>query len=137
MDYFVWTSELSVGIDEIDQEHMKWIAYINALHLGVEAGKEQDVLKALLNDVIDFSTQHFQHEQTMFLESSYPDAKHHIMLHQGYIKELTILSQRLENEEASVLTYDVLLSMKKWLINHVQEVDRQYVSYVKEKKDQQ
>lgn len=133
MEYFVWTPELAIGIDEIDNEHMKWIAYINALHSGVEEGKEKEVLEILLNDIITFSGTHFEHEEAMFLETNYPDAAHHIQLHKDYLIELATLKQRLISEQANVLTYDVMLSLKTWLINHVQDVDRQYVSYINER----
>jgi len=132
MSYFVWTPELSLGIDEIDEEHMKWIAYINALHVGVEAGKEQEILETLLEDAINFSKEHFEHEQSLFSKTKYEKTEEHIKLHEGFLKELYELKERLIKEDASVLTDEVMTSLKKWLIEHVQEVDREYASYVKE-----
>lgn len=132
MNYFVWTPELSVGIDEIDREHMKWISYINALHLGIEAGKEQEVVEQLLDDVISFSGEHFEHEQELFEITDYPGTKHHKELHANYLNELKELRAKASKGYESAITYEVMLSLKKWLITHVQEVDRSYVSYVKE-----
>lgn len=133
MDYFFWTPKLSVGVDMIDDEHKQWIAYINALHAGIEEGKDHEILEKLLDDVIAFSREHFEHEEGLFMETNYPDIKHHKELHDDYLKELEILKQRASQEKGAPLTLDVMLSIKAWFVDHVQEVDSQLAPYISSK----
>ena len=39
-----WSSELSVGIPKIDQQHQKLVGFLNELYDAMQAGKGRDVL---------------------------------------------------------------------------------------------
>lgn len=133
MSFFVWTPALSVGIKIIDEEHMQWISYIDQLHQAFENGSDHKILCANIENIKNFSQEHFKHEEAMFLATNYPDAARHSQLHKKYLEELDLLSGLCSPVTAGALTMDTLLSLKKWLINHVQEVDMQYVPYIKKK----
>ena len=128
-----WSSEYSLGIEEIDDEHMKWVAYINALHVGIEQGQDRGVLGQLLDDVISFSSEHFEHEEALFEGTDYPDKENHKKLHKDYIEELKTLKEKLSADGGPVLTHSVLASLIEWFLDHVQDVDRNYVPYLKSK----
>ncbi len=131
MAFFQWTQTLSVGIEEIDEEHKIWIVFLNKLHDAVGSGTDYEELSGILHDVISFSKQHFINEENMFTESDYPDADKHKQLHKDYLEELQMLSDLCSPQTTEELTLDSLLSLKKWLVDHIQEVDKQYAPYVK------
>ena len=48
MEFMTWTSDLSVGVAVLDDDHKRLIGIINQLHYGIKAGHDRDVLEAVL-----------------------------------------------------------------------------------------
>ena len=134
MSFFLWDPALSVGIKEIDQEHIKWISYIERLHVAVEKGEGCQNVKALLEEIRACSEKHFKREENLFSQTDYPDAEYHKSLHVGYLKELDRLMKLCCDRPDLPVTHDILLSLKTWLTTHIQDVDSHYTSYVVDKK---
>lgn len=133
MPFFSWSADLSVGINEIDEEHKNCIAYINRLHDAIETRGSCSDLCGILREAQDYFKGHFQREEKMFLKTDYPDANKHILLHKEFLKELGLFRELCSSETANTLVLETLLAFKKWLINHVQEMDAFYVPYVNAK----
>ena len=54
MEFMTWTSDLSVGVEVLDDDHKKLIGIINQLHYGITAGHDREVLEAVLNELVEY-----------------------------------------------------------------------------------
>lgn len=110
----VFTDEMSVGNDDIDEQHMQFINIINCLMLG-EREKGYEAL-------LEYAKHHFAHEEKIMKSVGYPGLRKHIKLHRDFVKTLKNMKDASSEE---IHKYTV-----NWLINHIMKVDKQYSSYL-------
>ena len=61
MKDLVWDYVLSVGIDEIDEDHRRLVDLFNILNHSVAEGDGIDYLAAVLEELINCTAWHFSH----------------------------------------------------------------------------
>jgi hemerythrin-like metal-binding protein len=133
MSFVSWSDELSVGIDEIDQQHRQFIDIINELHLAMKSGKTQDVLPTILKKLSNYAVFHFTHEEGIMHSYHYPESSGHKLIHDKFTKEIHKLSEDLINQK-TLLSMDVMKSLKDWLVAHIMGQDKKYGDYIKKQK---
>jgi len=127
----LWTPNLSVGVDHIDNQHKIWFEKADALF---EAGKEHkayDYIKTLLGFLDDYTKQHFRDEETYMAKIGYPGLEAQKIAHANFIKELTKLKEDYSKSEGNIL---IILNANKmvinWLTNHIKYMDKKIGNYV-------
>lgn len=124
-----WGPEYNTGIDVIDDQHKRILDFINEIDDNPDA-QDRIRIRQILNNIIDYTQSHFTFEESLQEEASYKYRVPHKRVHDLFIKriegyrDLFEAGHSIENE-----LYDVL---SKWLINHIQHDDADYVGAVKE-----
>jgi len=131
-DFIKWTPSLSVGIATFDEHHQVLISLINKLFVNMEAGEGDTVLKATLEELIEYTDYHFSAEEKVFAELGYSKMDQHIVQHNALLSKARELQAGLENGQA-VLTNEVLDFLQDWVTNHILKTDRQYSEFLKGK----
>lgn len=128
----VWTSDLSVNIDSIDDQHKMWIKKANELF---EAGKERrakEYIDTLFNFLDEYTKEHFRDEEAYMAEINYPGIAVQKRMHARFINDLAKLKNDY-NESGGNIT--VIVNANKmildWLIEHIRTMDKQIGEYVK------
>lgn len=88
MEFMTWTSDLSVGVEVLDEDHKKLIGIINQLHFGITAGHDREVLEAVLNELVDYIKFHFAREEGMLIKAGYEATLEHMTEHEKFIREI-------------------------------------------------
>jgi hemerythrin-like metal-binding protein len=127
-----WDNSFSVGIPSIDNQHMKLIQMINDLHDSMKSGKGQDVLKKILNDMANYTVNHFNTEELLFKKHGYADTESHIMQHRMFIDKVSEVKKEIESGKP-VFTLKLMNFLKDWLQNHILKTDMEYKSFLIEK----
>ena len=86
-----WNNSLSIGVDEIDDQHKKLIDLHNHLHdtiLGLNGEDSNTVTKAAIKEMMDYTEHHFRCEQEYMEKIGYPDVVTHIRLHSLFEDEV-------------------------------------------------
>jgi hemerythrin len=118
-----WTSTLSVGVPELDEQHKELFRRIDRL---LDAMLHQDRSEAgrLLAFLRDYATEHFAAEERLMAEVGYPDAERHIEEHRVFAKELATLDAEFVTRGA---TASVVFRLERqavgWLQDHVYFTD--------------
>lgn len=121
---FTWTKDLETGNAQIDAEHKELIRAINNLITACSAGNGRNELNRTMDFLEQYTKTHFQHEQTLQLQSGYPDYANHKKYHEGFIKVVDNLSARLKSEGASImLVGEINRQLAGWLVNHIKNED--------------
>ena len=71
MKDLVWSDILSVGVEEIDEDHRKLIHIFNILNHAVADKESPEYLAATLEELINCTVWHFSHEERLMLKHRY------------------------------------------------------------------
>jgi hemerythrin len=137
MTKLVWTDQLSVGIEVIDQQHRRIVEYINQLDDALSFGHSREEIGNLINDLVDYTMSHFGFEESLQEEAGYPFLISHRKVHELFTQRVTEYQTRFENGEDVCKGLNSLLVT--WLFNHIKRDDADYVesvqAYLQQKKD--
>lgn len=132
MPLLTWNETMMLGIQSVDNQHQRWIELINDLHDAMQQGKGGEAVNRTLVSILDYTHVHFRHEECLLLQHSYPGYTQHKQLHDGFINKINDLQNRLQKGDI-LLSMELMKSLRDWLINHIQSVDRQYAPFLKQK----
>ena len=124
-----WIAEYNTGIDVIDDQHKRILEYINEIeniHIMIDRVK----VKWILDNIIDYTQSHFTFEESLQEEADYQYRVPHKRVHDLFIKKIESYRSRFEQGDSIESELHEVLS--KWLINHIQHDDADYVGSVKQ-----
>ena len=125
-----WNEDLSVGVGEMDDQHKKWIAIINELHRSLMEGLGGNSLKEIVKEMEEYTDYHFSAEEELMEKAGYPDLGRHRRMHFGFRQEILRIKKDILGGEI-VLQTQVMGIMKNWLVDHIEEADREYGEFIK------
>jgi hemerythrin len=129
MAKFVWTDQLNVGIEVIDQQHRRIVEYINQLDDVRAESHSREEVGNLINELVDYTISHFGFEESLQDEANYPFAKSHKKVHELFKQRVSDYQARFDKGEDISKGLNSLLVT--WLFNHIKRDDADYVESVK------
>lgn len=128
----VWTSELSVGVNQIDSQHKLLFAKADELFEAGKAGKPKDYLAEMLNYLDYYTKEHFKDEECYMHKIDYPDTKAHIILHQAFVEDLEKFKHDYQTNGGNiVLLINANQMLVDWLTNHISAADKNIGEYAR------
>jgi hemerythrin len=125
-----WSDALSVGIQEIDEQHKILINLINRLFdETVVHQSSSKVIEEVLDELVEYTVVHFAVEESLFRIFDYPGIDAHMSLHVD-LKSQVLALQKKVKEGNTVVNSDLLMFLKKWLTNHILQEDKQYAPFL-------
>ncbi len=128
MAHLVWTSELDIGIEVIDNQHRRIVDYINALYDASLTG-DRTQTGMVIEQLIEYTLSHFAFEEELQEQAGYPFVKAHQKVHQLFARRVSEFQQRYELGED--VAEPLLTLLRTWLINHIRRDDADYSELVK------
>jgi len=128
-----WAPELSVGVDEIDQQHQQLFSIINQLLKTPIHNLDHRAVLSILTRLVDYSDYHFRTEDNYMIENEYPLFLSHRKEHLAYIKKTGEWITALERKDTAP-TADMGAFLCSWWKGHVADSDMQYARYMKASK---
>jgi len=129
-DYIIWSSDYSVGNNDIDRQHQRVIAIINAVYSLVKNSGEERKLWETLEDLKQYTIDHFEFEERILTQVEYPDLKTHALIHAKMKARTTALSAKQNERFSGIVAQEALEMLKDWWLNHIRILDAQYVPYL-------
>ena len=129
MPKFVWTDQLSIGIDVIDQQHRRIVEYINQLDDARSSGHSREEIGNLINALADYTISHFGFEESLQEEANYPFSRSHKKVHELFTARVSEFQARFEKGED--VGKGLNSPLVTWLFNHIKRDDADYVESVK------
>ena len=127
-----WNDSYNIDIAEIDDQHKLLVQIINNLHNAITTNKNPEVIGDIIDKINDYANFHFRTEEIYFDEYGYTEAEDHILKHNEFREKAKEFKQKFQNDENGVGD-EVLDYLEKWLIEHIQGEDQQYVSLFRSK----
>ncbi|RDE22538.1 hypothetical protein DV711_08060 [Motiliproteus coralliicola] len=131
MTYLVFDDSLKLGITEIDQQHSRFVGYINDTWDALERGDSREEFLHILNNLLDYAMEHFSLEEALMREFNYPDYESHKGTHTVTSADLFEFDLRLlAGDEAEARAF--LEFLTDWLKNHILGTDAKLAAYLKQ-----
>jgi hemerythrin len=127
MAFIEWNNDLSVKVQEIDEQHKKLVAMINSLNDAMGAGKGKDVLKGILDEMVAYTKVHFGCEEAYMHKFDYGETFIHESEHVKFAKKALEL-QKGYAEGKLMLSLEVMNFLKDWLQKHIMGMDKKYTT---------
>ena len=129
MAFIDWTDEFQTGIQSIDDQHRVLVEIVNKFDENAKKGKGSRIMGEILNELIQYTAQHFSHEEGLLEEAEYPKLKQHRSQHRQLLERVEKL-QYDHNTQGKRITKDVRDFLKFWLVGHILKEDRAYADYL-------
>jgi hemerythrin len=94
MPLFKWDSTYSVKVKRFDADHQQLFKILNELHDGMIAGRGQEVLQTVLNELLQYTEKHFASEEAVMKAAGYPQLQAHIDEHRNFTDKVKVASAK-------------------------------------------
>jgi hemerythrin len=118
----VWSKILSVGVNEIDEDHRKLVEVFNILNHAVTEKESPDYLAAILEELINCTAWHFSHEERLMLKHHYDGLAEHREEHRDLVKAAKELQAELLQADKPVAEEQIVF-LERWLTEHILTTD--------------
>ncbi len=125
-----WSSEYSIGLTIIDQQHKKWFEIINRFYDAFKEGKAEAELLKVTSELLDYTDYHFSFEEKYMQDFKYNDYEAHQKGHKVLIDTITQFQEKFKEGEVGI-PYKLMNLLRKWVRIHVLEEDIAYVPVFK------
>ncbi len=128
MEFLTWRDSYTIGEENIDAQHQRLVALINALHEKIEELQPQAVVDKALIYLIKYAEEHFRDEEHFMKKIGYPEYETHKKEHERLVIEVFEFKDRYS--KGLVSHKDMLIFLRNWLIDHVLGTDTKIRSYI-------
>lgn len=126
--FIEWSDELSVGIEEIDEQHKVLVALVNQMHDAIHERHGSEAVHGILAQLADYTRIHFAVEESLQRILHYPGYDKHKLEHEELIQHMRELQEKVASGRAAV-SFELMHFLKLWLTKHIMGSDREYGSY--------
>ena len=127
-----WTDDFEMGIPSVDDQHRKLVEIVNKFDEAANHGKGSRIMNKILDDLLNYTAEHFTAEEKLLEDAEYPKLKQHQSQHRQLLQRIERLQFEFD-QQGKRITTDVKEFLKYWLISHILKEDKAYVSTVLQK----
>jgi hemerythrin len=128
-----WTDDLSVNIQEIDEQHKILVDLVNKLYKSIITRTEQNTIYDILNELVQYTTIHFAVEESLMRIFDYPSYEEHKNHHEALKKQVVDLQEKVWEVKEDSISMELLRFLRGWLTKHIMQEDKRYVSFFLDK----
>lgn len=119
-----WSTTMSTGVAELDEEHRQLIECINTLTAAMKSGNGRQEVLEILTFLNRYAEEHFTHEEHCMNRLHCPAAKANRKAHSDFLYMVSEMRERVEREGPTWLSMMQLnASLGEWLRSHILHVD--------------
>lgn len=129
-----WRDSMSVGVEQIDNQHKELLSRFDSLLSACEAGRGVAELKSLQTFLGVYVFTHFNDEERLQQLYKYPAYEAHKADHVYFVEQ--VMKLMAETEEEGISTRHVIKTnnlLLNWLLNHISIVDSQLGAFLMSK----
>lgn len=125
-EVFIWTDEISLGIDILDRDHQAIVSLLNRVTRGSFGDTDPE---EVIGELIAYSHYHFQREEQAMETFGYPDLEAHCNLHQELEAQVSDLADTWRNNRDPEIFCKLRKLLRDWLIDHITNDDAEMAEY--------
>ena len=127
-----WSESYSVGNAAIDADHRRLLMLFNDFSNAVNENKGELAIRGVLDELRDYTHDHFRREESLMLEHGYPDYHRHKRMHDTFERQIADVANHLDVGSGDMCAF-LLSFLAKWLTGHILSADRQFGAFLAER----
>jgi hemerythrin-like metal-binding protein len=128
--YIDWENIYSIGIDEIDDQHMMLLELLDKAYLLKLQGDNQQALSQLVYELMDYAHYHFSTEEKLMVKHNYHKIDDHISEHLDFTSNVLSFEKGVVDCNNNV-SKDVFEFIENWLFDHILTVDSEMGRFIR------
>ena len=130
--YIEWTPELSVGIEEIDEQHKILVGLINRLYESIIKQTDMKECGDIIENLYQYTVIHFSVEESLMRIFDYPQYDDHKRHHEELTNQVIDIQKKFRRGEGA-LSMEMLHFLRHWLTEHIMGDDKKYGPFLLQK----
>ena len=130
MPLLAWRDALSVGDPGIDGDHKRLIQFVNDLHDAIEGRKSDRVVGKIILELVQYTKDHFAHEELVKKGAGYPDYERHRQIHRNLTRQVLIMAEKYVRTPTDAVKQELIDFLAAWLVEHIIKEDRKLGAYL-------
>lgn len=130
-----WTDDLSVGIEEIDEQHRELFGRINSLVAAIRGADCKSKIDGVISFLEEYAQTHFSLEEGYMLRNDYAEYGQHKRQHGIFLKALSDLKAQAAAPRVQGASYDLSVTTNQvvvdWIRSHIMTVDKRLGSFLR------
>jgi hemerythrin-like metal-binding protein/PAS domain S-box-containing protein len=129
-DLIKWNEDYSIDLNIIDQQHKKWIDFINILYRSFKNEVPVADINENISKLLDYTDYHFGFEEKYLEDFNCGKPEEHKKIHEKFIN--TIKEYQIQfNQGKNNSVYKLIVFINSWVLHHIQVEDKSYVDCFK------
>ncbi len=126
-----WDELYNFCLSMIDEEHKTFINIINKAFVASEHKDNIEETKEVIGEMLEYSDKHFSTEEAYMIKFKFPEYQWHRNEHLDFTDKAIKSYNKLISGNSQIAN-ELLEYLKRWLVHHIEEIDKKYVDYYKE-----
>jgi hemerythrin len=123
MELITWTDALSVGVQEVDDQHKLLLRLVSDVAEVVQGDYDQEAAGKALRRLCDYTVEHFASEEALMDMDTYAEYDVHLSAHMDCTtKALDFLQAFSAGEEVNLTEF--LQFVSDWVHEHIMQMDQ-------------
>jgi hemerythrin len=132
MSFITWTDQHNIGVEHIDEQHRHLVDLVNAVFAVMEAGSSRDELTRTLDELVDFTLQHFLTEERIMENHDFPGTAAHVAEHKALLDQARDFRARVLNGDL-LMSFALVMQMRAWALTHIDTLDRELGTFLSDR----
>lgn len=128
MEPIQWSRWMSVGIEDLDEDHRELIAIVNKLSVD-ENRANPDLVEAILDELVVYTKHHFAAEEECMATANYPTFAAHKALHDALTRQVEEYLDKVRARRDGITGEEVFDFCAGWLGKHILKEDTRFGDY--------
>ena len=128
---FDFDKEFRLGIDSVDNEHVRLVDMLNQVHALLSEGKRDEARQFFTQTLSGYVNEHFANEEKFMQSIGYPALDEHRKIHENFKKSFQELVPQIASADEAAFR-KALTDAFTWIITHIGKTDRKYASFYAE-----
>ncbi len=125
---FEWNDDYSVGVEEIDSQHKRFLQLIREAYALKQSGADNSRIQALLVELDKYLVFHTKSEELLMILYSYPQYEKQREEHSKLIQQVKEDLKTLPDNPDGLT--DLMIFLMKWFVNHTTYLDKDLGSHI-------
>ncbi len=125
MSIMEWNEELDIGVSSMNNQHKKILDLMNKLHDLSASGAGKQELGVAINELADYTVQHFKEEEAYMESIDFPKLTLHKGIHTDLLNKLGKHKEAFEAGDGEI-GEEFFDFLKLWLTAHIKGIDKKY-----------
>lgn len=125
-----WQDSYSVSNEAIDGDHRRLFELYNELVAAVNRGDADTLIQDVLSELLDYTDYHFDREEAIMRQSSYPEYAAHKAVHDSFVQQLHDVNNHMD--AGGEMGAFVLEFLGGWLTGHILGTDMKLGLFLQE-----